>query len=228
MVVPEESKILNDLSEAVIKGDEEAAKRGAEEALKCGVDPVKAIDDGVVKGMNVIGTKFHNFEIFLPEVMLAADAVKAAIEMLKPSIEAAKAKAARLVVIGTNYGDIHDIGKNLVSVFLTVAGFEVHDLGADVNPKTFIDVAVQKNADIIATSSLLTSSAMYSRDIVQGLKSRGLRDKFYVLVGGGPTDPGLAEEVEADGWGKFAQDGVEVAKVLIEKGRDMKRPVIKG
>lgn len=136
-------EILEKLANAVMAGDEEAAKKAAQEAIDAKIDPLDAIKKGLSKGMEVIGKKFANFEVFLPEVMLAADAMKAGIEVLKPHISADRIseRSKGRVVIGTVYGDIHDIGKNLVATMLEVARYEVHDLGNDVPPKKFLDKA---------------------------------------------------------------------------------------
>ena len=224
------TELLERLAKVVIDGDEEAAKKTAEEAIAAKVDPLIAIKEGLAKGMGVIGKKFHEFEVFLPEVLLAAEAMKIAIGVIKPHLtsEEMKSALAGKVVIGTVFGDIHDIGKNLVAVMLEVAGFEVTDLGRDVPPKQFIDKAKEINADIIAMSCLLSPSMLYQKDVIDYLKDAGDRDKCWIMVGGAAVTPDWTAEIGADGWGRHAEDGVEVGKILMEKGKEVKRPVIKG
>jgi corrinoid protein of di/trimethylamine methyltransferase len=210
-------EVLDRLAKAIIEGDEIGAKEASEEALVSGVDPLEAIKHGAAKSMKVVGEKFHNFEIFLPQVMLAADAMKVCMAVLVPKIAEEKRAEASLgkVVIGTVYGDIHDIGKNLVATLLSVAGFEVYDLGVDVPPKRFVEKAEEVKAAVIAMSSLLTTSLLYMSDVMKLLKDRDLRNRYYVIVGGGPTTPEWAERIEADGYGRYADDAAAVCKKLV-------------
>jgi len=223
-------ELLEKLAKVVIDGDEEAAKKVAEEAIATKINPLIAIKEGLAKGMNVVGKKFHDFEIFLPEILLAAEAMKVAIGVIKPHLtsEEMKRALAGKVVIGTVFGDIHDIGKSLVATMLEVAGFEVTDLGRDVPPKQFIEKAKEINADIIAMSCLLSPSMLYQKDVIDYLKDVGDRDKYWIMVGGAAVTPDWTAEIGADGWGRHAEDGVEVGKILVEKGKDVNRPVIKG
>jgi corrinoid protein of di/trimethylamine methyltransferase len=225
----EKKKTLENLSAVVQAGDEEAAKKAALEALKAGIDPVEVIDGGLAVGMKIVGDKFAKQECFLPEVMLAADAMKAAIAVIKPQMKTEVITKGK-IVIGTMLGDIHDIGKNLVATMLEVAGYEVIDLGNDVSVARFIDEAQKNNVDIIALSSLITASMFYMEDVVKNLEGLGLRKKYRVLIGGGPTTPGYAEEIGVDGWGRHAEEGVAIANKLIEtkKGEKLSKPVIMG
>jgi len=222
-----ETEILERLSKAVFDGNEGEAAKAAQDALTAGMDPVKAIE-GLKEGMKILGEKWKSFEVFLPEVLLGADAMKAAMVVLTPRLERAALGRLGTVVIGTSWGDIHDIGKNLVVAYLGVAGFIVIDLGTDVSPKAFIKAAQENDTDIIAISSLITSSMFYMEDVIKDLKNMGVRDKYWVIIGGGPTHPDFAEKIKADGWGMHATDGVEVAKQLVSEGEEVKRPVIKG
>ena len=223
-------EILEKLAKAVMEGDEEAAKRAAQEAINNGIDPIYAIKNGLSRGMEVIGKRFSNFEVFLPEVMLAADAMKAGIEVLKPYIPADKLeeRSRGKVVIGTVFGDIHDIGKNLVATMLEVAGYEIYDLGNDIPPKRFVDKVREVKAGIVAMSCLLTPSMYYQKDVIELLRDAGLRDKVWVMVGGSPITPEWAREIGADGWGRHADDAVAVANLLMEKGKDLAKPIVKG
>uniref|UniRef100_A0A7C3J1T0 Cobalamin-binding protein n=1 Tax=Candidatus Methanomethylicus mesodigestus TaxID=1867258 RepID=A0A7C3J1T0_9CREN len=227
--ISEKNKLLEDLSKAVQAGDEEATTKLAKQAIELGIDPIEAIDNGLAIGMKIIGDKFSKQEIFLPEVMLAADAMKAAINILRPHIKGEISKKGK-VVIGTMLGDIHDIGKNLVATMLEVNGFEVIDLGNDVPVQRFIEEAQKNNVDIIALSSLITASMFYMEDVVKNLEGLRLRDRFRVLIGGGPTTPTYAEEIGVDGWGRHAEEGVQVANQLVSEKRDRRltKPIILG
>jgi len=207
-----EKEILERLSQAIIDGNEEAAKKAAEEAVKAKINISVVFKEGIEKGMAVISEKFRNHEIFLPSVMLAADAMKSAIDILNPSKEELDKRKVGTVVIGTTYGDIHDIGKTIVAVMLTLAGFEVHDLGVDVTPKTFVDKADEVKADIIATSSLMSPSMHYTRDVIELLKARGIREKYKVIFGGGAVFQEYAMKIGGDGYGYLAEDGVKLCK----------------
>lgn len=223
------AEIFEKLANAVISGDEEAARKAAQEALDAKVDPLEAIKNGFAKGMDVVGKKFHDFEIFLPEVILAADAMKVGIEVLRPHMtkESMEKSIRGRIVIGTVFGDIHDIGKNLVAVMLEAGGFEVHDLGCDVPSTKFVDRAKEVDADIIAMSSLMVTSMYYQKEVMDYLRDAGARENYWIMVGGGPVTPEWTKEIGADGYGKFADDAVEVARVLMEKGEDISKPVVK-
>ena len=223
-------EILDKLAKAVMAGDEVAAKTAAQEAINAKVDPINAIKNGLSKGMEVIGKKFANFEVFLPEVMLAADAMKAGIGVIRPHISADRMAESQRgkVVIGTVYGDIHDIGKTLVATMLEVAQYEVHDLGNDVQPKKFLEKAREVNADIIAMSCLLTPSMYYQKDVMELMKDMGIRQKTWAMVGGSPITPEWTKEIGADGWGRHADDAVEVANLLMKNGKELAKPVVKG
>jgi trimethylamine corrinoid protein len=211
-------EILGELRQSVIVGDEDAAKKAATRALESGLDPEEAINKSLAKGMDEIGKKFENSEIFLSDMMMAADAMRAALAVLEPILrEKGITQKRGTVVIGTSRGDIHDIGKNIVATMLTAGGYEVHDLGFDVPPLKFVRKAQESNANVIAVSSLLTSSMYYQKDIVNYLKDMGERPKYLVIVGGGAVYPKWVSEIDADGYGKFADDAVAVINSLIEK-----------
>ncbi len=225
-------EISEKLIKSVIDGNENAAREAAQEALKANVDPLDAIKNGFAKGMEIVGKKFSTFEIFLPEVLLAADAVKAGIAVLTPHLTAGKLSEIfkGKVVIGTVFGDIHDIGKNLVATMLEVAGFEIYDLGGDVKSSEFIRKAEEVKADIIAMSCLLSPSMFYQKDVVTYLNDSNARSKYYIIIGGGPTTPEWAKEIGTDGWGKYADDGVEVCKRFMTEHlpRPLKSPIFMG
>jgi corrinoid protein of di/trimethylamine methyltransferase len=220
-------RILDKLIQSIISGDEAEAKKLTEEALAAGMPPLDVVKQGAVKAMDIIGEKWRKFEIFLSHVMLAAEAMKSVMAMLLPKIEAKQKSKFSLgrIVLGTVSGDIHDIGKNIVATLLSVAGFEVYDIGVDVPSKDFIEKAKEIDADIIAMSCLLSTSTYFQKDIIQYLKDVGLREKYYVVVGGGPVTADWASEIGADGWGKYASDAVTVCKKLVT--RDARPPLPK-
>jgi trimethylamine corrinoid protein len=223
------SSVTEKLKEAIRIGSEKDAREMAEKFVEQGGDPLAAISEVTVL-MQEIGDKFSRFEIFLPEVILAADAVKEALAVLTAKIPEEKKREIRRgkVVIGTVFGDIHDIGKNLVATMLQVAGFEVVDLGADVPSGRFVDEAEKVKADIIAMSSLITPSMIYQKDVIDQLQDMGVRSRYRIMVGGAPVTPQWAERISADGWGKYAEDAVEVAKILMEGSREVSGLVARG
>jgi corrinoid protein of di/trimethylamine methyltransferase len=231
MSMPDEKeKILEKLKQLIIEHDEKAIKKVAEEALAAGINPVEAIEKGLKKGMEVMGEKYANFEVFLPDLVLAADAMYAALAVLLPKLtpkESEKIKGKK-VVIGTIFGDVHDIGKNLVATMLAANGYEIHDLGTDVDPKKFVEKAEEVNADIIAMSCLISTSMYYQRDVIKRLEDMGIRDKFYVVVGGAAIAPDWAKEIAADGWGRTVDDAIKLCNILIEKGEEVTRPILIG
>jgi len=210
-------EILEDLRKAVVSYDRDLATKVAEEALSSGIDPVRAIEDGLAKGIREIGDKFGT-ELFLTDLMLAAEAMKAGVTVLERGIKTEeKGRHVGTVVIGTVKGDIHDIGKNLVSIMLTVNGFKVMDMGVDVPSETFIHKAEEGSANIIAVSSLLSTTMAYMQEMIQLMRDLGCRDKYKVLVGGGQVTAEFAKEIGADGFGDDASQAPAIAKQLLAK-----------
>jgi len=211
-------EILTALREAVISGDEETARKAARSALESKIDLDDAINKGLSKGMYEVGRRFESSEIFLADMMMSADAMKAALAIIEPELKnKGTTQGKETIVIGTSRGDIHDIGKNIVAVMLTAAGYRVHDLGLDVPPLDFVRKGQEANAVVIAISSLLTSSMSFQKDVIQYLKDMGVRAKYLVIVGGGAVYPKWAMEIGADGYGKFAEDAVVLVNTLMEK-----------
>jgi methylmalonyl-CoA mutase cobalamin-binding domain/chain len=175
----------------------------------------------VQTAMDFIGEQYRDGEVYLPELVLAGDAAKAAMEVLVARLEAAGGVSARkgTVVLGVVYGDNHDIGKNLVQAVLSANGFKVIDLGVNCHPKKFIETAIRENADIIAMSTLITTSMPYQRQVIDTLKAMGKRDQFYCIVGGGPITTEWTEKVGADGYGRDAKDAVAVCEMLMASGQ---------
>jgi corrinoid protein of di/trimethylamine methyltransferase len=227
-----ENELLSQVADTVVEGDKEKAKAAAQAALDAGVPPVKIVQVGVGQGMTRIGKRFQEFEVFLPELMLAAEAGKACLDLVSPHLgEADKEQASQgKIVIGTVTGDIHDIGKNLVAAILSSSGFDVYDLGVDVTPLDFVKKAEEVDARIIGMSSLMTTSLPYQRDVMDYLRDSGLREKYYVIVGGGPVTPEWAKEVGADGYARLATGAVEVCQQLVGMGvkPPLDNPVIVG
>jgi len=204
----------------VIEGDSTKAETAAKRALEMGMDPLVAITDGLNKGMAHVGEDFSKLKVYLPEVMMAADAMKSALAILEPAAlrKDSNSLRKRKVVIATILGDIHDIGKNIVALLMRANGLEVYDMGRDVPIDAMINKAVDTQSDIIAASTLLSTSMPYMEDLLKLLKERNLRERFTVLVGGGPVTREWAEEIGADGYGDDGDEAVKVAKELL-KGR---------
>jgi methanogenic corrinoid protein MtbC1 len=213
-----EEKILKDLQKSVLEYDSAGAVRAAKAAIAAKMDPVKAIEKGLVPSIETIGEKFEKMEIYLPELMLAADAMKSALALLLPLIPKGSKGAKATVIVGTVQGDVHEIGKNIVSSLLMAGGFNVIDLGVDVKTTVFIDEAKRNAAKIIGASALMSSTIGSQKDIVDFLVSSGDRRKYAVLVGGGPTTKEWAKEIGADGCGMTAVEAVRLAN-RFAKGR---------
>jgi trimethylamine corrinoid protein len=215
-----EGDTLRGIEEAIVRGDKEQCSQLVEEALP-EIDPLTIIQRGMTPAMEKIGHQFSCGEIFLPEMLLAAEAWNEAMKLLKPQMLAAGESVATIgtIVIGTVQSDVHEIGKNIVATLLSTTGFEVHDLGVDVSASKFIEGAEEVGANIIAASAIMTTTMTYQQDILEHLKASGLRDRYIVLVGGGVVNQEWADEIGADGYGQTAMDGVRVAKELVSKKR---------
>lgn len=210
-------ELFQAMAQSVIDGEVDDARRLAQEAIERGIDPLEAINKGFVVGVNYVGEQFAAGEMFLPDLVLAGEAMKAAVEVLEPELARRGTERQMLgtVVIGTIEGDIHDIGKTLVATMLSTAGFKVHDLGVDVPVSTFIDKAREVEADIVGVSALLTTTMVKQRDVVEALEEAGLRSRVKVMVGGAPVTQGWADEIGADGYSEDAIGAVAVAKRLV-------------
>jgi len=182
-------------------------------AIKQDISPQEIIDDGLIVGMGIIGEKFKNNEVFVPEMLIAARAMNKALEILEPEMINADIKSAGTLVIGTVEGDLHDIGKNLLGIMFKGAGFKVIDLGVDVTADQFIKTAKENNAEFIGISALLTTTMVNMKETIKGVKSENLPIK--VLVGGAPLTEKFANEIGADGYASDAASAVDVAKALM-------------
>lgn len=207
-------QILAGLAEAVVQMDEGRAVELAHAALDAGIDAYEAIMEGLAKGMNVVSGKYEREEYFVPQILMCADAMYAALGVLKPHLSADRVATRAKVVIGVVEGDIHDIGKNIVALMLEAAGFQVFDLGRDVPVRNFVEKAKEVGADIIAMSTLMSITMGGMRRVIELLKEEGLRDRFKVMIGGGPISASYAEKIGADAYGESAAEAVRVAQAL--------------
>ena len=209
--------ILHNIKEAMAQIDEEKVTHAVQEALSQGVDPLKAMEEGLSPGMVSIGDKFNRGECYLPELIKAADAFNAAMEILEPEMKKSGAQntAPGTVVTGTVKGDIHNIGNDILGMLMKTRGFEGVDLGIDVAASAFLTTAEERNADIIAMSSLLTTTMPGQQEVIDLLKERGVRDKYITMVGGGPVNKDWADEIGADGYADTAEQAVRLAEELI-------------
>jgi len=202
------------IADNLYKGEAEQVAAGVKEALQAGRAPLEVLNDGLLAGMDAVGRDFKSGPLFLPEVLAAARAMKAGMDVLNPLLVGSGAQATRRVVIGTVKGDLHDIGKNLVSMLLTGAGFQVIDLGIDVSPECFIQSVHEHSPDILGLSALLTTTMPAMKLTVAGLEKAGLRGKVKVLIGGAPVTQQYAKEIGADGYAPDAPSAVDKAREL--------------
>ena len=209
-------EFLNKIKEAVYNGEENDVKVSVQAALDAGVDPKVIIQDGGVPALNQLSEDFDNYVVFLPELMIAGDCMKLLISMVNPHITGGESAYRGKIVIGCAKGDLHDIGKSLVATQLAINGFEVIDVGVDVPTNKFIDTAESEKANIIAISSLLTTSQYYMEDLIKRLNSEGKRGKFHVAVGGGPIKAEYAQKIGADGYARTADLAVKMATRLMQ------------
>jgi corrinoid protein of di/trimethylamine methyltransferase len=206
---------LKKLHDAILEGDASAAHEITEKALAAGVDPIRLVNDYMIPAMAEVGRRFECNEFFVPELLIAARAMKSSLGLVRPLLAASGAQPAGRVVLGTVKGDLHDIGKNLVAAMLEGNGFEVIDLGVNVSPEQFIASAKEKNANIIALSALLTTTMPSMRTTIEALKQAGIRDQVKVLIGGAPITQKYADEIGADGYSDNAVAAVGVAKKVL-------------
>jgi 5-methyltetrahydrofolate--homocysteine methyltransferase len=204
---------LQALADAVIKGDQKTAVDQTKQALDDGMEPEKVLKEGLIAGMNVIGTRFKANEVYIPEVLISARAMKMAMELLEPKLIEAGVEPIGKALIGTVQGDLHDIGKNLVVMMLKGAGFEVTDIGVDVPAEKFVEKIKETNAKIVGMSALLTTTMPAMEQAVKAVKDAGLDVK--VMVGGAPVTQGYAEKIGAEGYAPDAASAVDLAKELM-------------
>ena len=206
---------LKQLYDSVVSGDAKATQALTRQALADGVDPLKLVNEYMVPAMDEVGRRFEANEYFVPELLISARAMKAALELIRPLLTARGDQPLGRVAIGTVKGDLHDIGKNLVGSLLEGGGFEVIDLGVNVSPEKFIATVNEKQANIIAMSALLTTTMPSMKTTIDALKQAGVRDKVKVLIGGAPITQRYADEIGADGYSESAVGAVALAKKAV-------------
>jgi len=209
-----EQEVLEAARKSIIDYDVAKTEEIAREALASGVDPVALIEKGFTPGIAEVGDRFDRGEVYLPELILAADAMKAGTAICEAAFPKGTVRERKKVIMGTVEGDIHDIGKSIVASFLAANGFEVHDIGRDAPAEKFVETAREVEADVVGASALLTTTMEQQKKIVEGLKEAGLRDKVKVIVGGAPTNQEWAEKIGADAYAENAAEGVAKVKQL--------------
>ena len=211
-------EILGQIATELEQGDHEAVAKLTQQAMDEKIATTQILNEGLIAGMDVVGEKFRLHEIFLPDVLLAAKAMNAGMELLKPLLIKDDIPAVGKVVIGSVQGDLHDIGKNLVGIMLKGAGFEVVDLGSDVSPQSFVDTAVEQSAPVIGMSALLTTTMPVMCQVVNMLEERNLRGKIRTIIGGAPVSKDFAAQIGADDYGFDAANAVVRVKALVGIG----------
>jgi 5-methyltetrahydrofolate--homocysteine methyltransferase len=209
------SRTYERLSAAILEGDAEKAPTLVEKGLKEGLAAKDILDNGLVPGMNEVGVRFKAGDMFVPEVLMSADAMQASLVILRPELVASGAKLIGKIVMGTVKGDLHDIGKNLVGMMCEGAGFEVIDLGFNVDPEKFIDAIKEHQPDIVGMSALLTTTMRAMAQTIKAVEEAGLRDQVKIMVGGAPVDAAFAERIGADGYGSNGPAGSDLAKKFV-------------
>lgn len=208
---------LQKLSDAIVAGDLEQAVSLTRSALDEGADPQSIISDYMIPAMQRIGQLFQDGKVFVPELLMAARAMKGALELVKPLLSSDKPAALGKIVIGTVYGDLHDIGKNLVASMFEGCGFEVVNLGVNITADRFVEAVRAEKADILCLSALLTTTMNYMKTVIEAVEKAGLRDRVKIMVGGAPVNALFADQIGADGYSDNANSAVRKARELIAK-----------
>ena len=211
------SSTLEQITEQLIKGKANDVRALVQKAIDEKVKPADILNKGLLAGMSIVGERFKKNEVYVPEVLIAARAMKAGTEILKPLLVAAGVKPVGTVVLGTVKGDLHDIGKNLVGMMLEGAGLRVVDAGINVEPETMLKLARENNATIIGASALLTTTMTNMKTIVEAVKAAGLSGKIKVMIGGAPVTQAFCDEIGADGYAPDAASAADLAKALLKK-----------
>lgn len=215
------ASISEQIRAAFVNGAFDEIQPLVQQGLDGRLDPDAILDDGLIPGIRDVGEQFRRYEVYLPEMMMAADAWQEGMDLLEPLLAAQgkRDKAKGKVILGSVMGDVHSLGKNIVATMLQTAGLEVIDLGIDVPAVKFVEEAEKAGADIVALSALMTTTMPQQRDVIEYLESRGSRAQYYVMVGGGPTNIEWAEQIGADGYGQTAADAVNLALTHMEGGQ---------
>jgi|SRR5680860_394712 len=209
------SNIFEELTKSVIEGDEDRIHELTKQAIDNGKDPKEIIAKGLIAGMNVVGVRFKAGDMFVPEVLMCARAMKSGMELLKPLIMDTEMPSAGKVLVGTVKGDLHDIGKNLVAMMLESAGFTVINLGTDISSTEFIQAVKEHKPNILGLSALLTTTMLAMKDIIDLLKEEGIRDKIRVIIGGAPISQDFSDDIGADGFAPDAGSATELCQRLM-------------
>jgi len=209
-------EILEEIATAVEKGEVAAVQSLTQKALAQKIPAVEILNKGLVAGMNIVGERFKNNEIFIPEVLVSAKAMKGGMELVRPLLAEADIESRGKVVIGTVKGDLHDIGKNIVAMLLEGAGFEVKDLGTDVSKEKFLEVVEKERAHVLGMSALLTTTMTYMREVIKATEEANLRKKVKIIIGGAPITQSYADEIKADGYAPDAASAVDLVKSLLD------------
>jgi len=217
MKMGKKEEIFERLRQAVILGETEECSKVAQDAIDAGIDPLKTITEGLSKAMEVVGDKFENKEYFLPEMLLSAEAMYAALKLLLPLLKTEEAEKKEKIVLGVVEGDIHDIGKNIVKAMLTAAGYEVIDLGVDVPASEFVKKASEEEVGVIAMSTMMTPTLMSIKDVEEQLAKKGLKSKVKTVIGGGTVTEQWRSKIGSDAYGKDAVEAVNKVKMLVEE-----------
>jgi corrinoid protein of di/trimethylamine methyltransferase len=209
---------LERIRAAFVDGAFDEIRPLVQQGVDGGSDPGAILDEGLIPGIRDVGKQFRRYEVYLPEMMMAADAWQEGMDLLEPLLAAQgqRGEPKGKVILGSVMGDVHSLGKNIVATMLQTAGFDVIDLGIDVPAVRFVDEAEKARADIVALSALMTTTMPQQRDVIEYFQARGNRDRYYVMVGGGPTNTEWAEEIGADGHGQTAADAVNLALAYME------------
>jgi len=205
---------LQSIFDSILEGNAESTKQGVSTALDAGLDPSLILNEAMIKAMGEVGRLFEEGEYFVPEMLISARAMQAGLAILKPKLVSGNYKPLGKVVIGTVKGDLHDIGKNLVSMMLEGAAFEIVDLGTDVTPEKFVEAVKTTGANIVAMSALLTTTMSNMKVTIEALKTAGIRDSVKIMVGGAPLTDNYAHEIGADGYAPDASRSVVLARSL--------------
>jgi 5-methyltetrahydrofolate--homocysteine methyltransferase len=209
--------VLNQIAESLMKGKANDVKALVEQALNAGEAPGKILNEGMLKGMGVIGERFKKNEVYVPEVLIAARAMKAGMSVLQPKLVAAGVQAVGIAVLGTVKGDLHDIGKNLVGMMLEGAGLKVIDLGIDVPPEKFVNSAREHKAQLIGISALLTTTMTNMKAVIDAVKASDVAGQAKTMIGGAPVTQAFCDEIGADGYAPDAASAADLAKSLLKK-----------
>ena len=211
------SEVIQELYESVISGNAELTEEKVQAALDSGSEPSVILNEGRISAMAEVGERFEKGEFFVPEMLISARAMQFGLSILKPQLQDGDLASEGKVVLGTVKGDLHDIGKNLVSMMMESAGFQVLDLGTDVPAVQFLEMVQETGADIVAMSALLTTTMPSMKDVIDALEDTGIRDKVKVIIGGAPVTESYAEKIGADGYAADASRAVKVTKSLLDE-----------